>query len=226
MSSREGQNPTHITVPVFPLPNAVLFPDTVLPLHVFEARYRQMVADALAGDRRLAIALLKPGWEDDYEGSPAIHSLVGFGVIEAAGKLADGRYLLRLRGEGKGQVAEEVQKKPYRRALLEPRPDRKAPPELGRWAALIESKVRELHGEEGLDKLAASTGSERPSGTALVHAVAAELPVSPETKLGLLALDDPAERARQVAGLLEEGLVQRRAIERHRWRGEFDARLN
>ena len=53
-------------VPVFPLPNAVLFPRTVLPLHIFEPRYRAMVSDADAGDGMIAIALLEPGFEKDY----------------------------------------------------------------------------------------------------------------------------------------------------------------
>lgn len=226
MSRPGDRHRTQITVPVFPLPNAVLFPGAVLPLHVFEARYRKMVGDALAGDRRLGIALLKRGWEEDYEGNPPIHSLVGFGVIETAGQLRDGRYLLRLRGEGKGRVAAEVQERPYRKALVEPCPDRAAPPELERWAVLIESKVRELDREAMLEELAAGPGGERPSGIALIHTVAADLPVAPEVKLDLLALDDPAERARRVSELLEEELARARAIERHRWRGEFDTRLN
>jgi hypothetical protein len=62
-------------VPVFPLPGIVLFPGTTLPLHVFELRYRTMVRDALSGGRQLAMAVLKPGWELDYYGSPEFHDL-------------------------------------------------------------------------------------------------------------------------------------------------------
>jgi hypothetical protein len=53
-------------LPIFPLPNVVLFPNVFLPLHVFEPRYRSMVADALTTDRLIGMALLKPGWEQDY----------------------------------------------------------------------------------------------------------------------------------------------------------------
>ncbi len=54
------------TIPLFPLPNVVLFPNVFLPLHIFEARYRAMVRDALAGDRMIGMVLLRPGFEADY----------------------------------------------------------------------------------------------------------------------------------------------------------------
>ena len=60
-------------IPIFPLPNAVLFPGVFLPLHIFEPRYRAMVADALEGDRLIGMMLLKPGWESDYEGRPPVY---------------------------------------------------------------------------------------------------------------------------------------------------------
>ena len=58
-------------LPLFPLPNVVLFPNVFLPLHIFEPRYREMVADALASDRMIGMVLLRPGWERDYEGRAA-----------------------------------------------------------------------------------------------------------------------------------------------------------
>jgi hypothetical protein len=61
-------------IPIFPLPNAVLFPSVFLPLHVFEPRYREMVADALGDDRIIGMVLLRPGWEADYDGRPAVKS--------------------------------------------------------------------------------------------------------------------------------------------------------
>ena len=59
------------TARLFPLPNLVLFPHVVQPLHIFEPRYRQLMADALADDRLIAMALLRPGWEEDYHRKPA-----------------------------------------------------------------------------------------------------------------------------------------------------------
>src|SRR5437763_5081870 len=83
---------------LFPLPNLVLFPHVVQPLHVFEPRYRQMTADALAGDRLIALALLKSGWEDDYDAQPPIHGVGCLGRVAAEQLLPDGRYNLLLRG--------------------------------------------------------------------------------------------------------------------------------
>mgnify|MGYP003414648485 CR=1 FL=1 len=68
-------------VPLFPLPNVVLFPGAPLPLHVFEPRYRKMVEDALGSHRSIGIVLLKPGYEQDYQGRPPIYPLGCSGAI-------------------------------------------------------------------------------------------------------------------------------------------------
>ena len=85
--------PASLDVPVFPLPKLVLFPGTLLPLHIFEPRYRDMLADALAGEQRLiAVAQLKPGWEAQYEGRPAIYDVAGVGRIAQHARNRDGTY--------------------------------------------------------------------------------------------------------------------------------------
>src|ERR1700682_5210176 len=86
-------------LPLFPLPNLVFFPQTRLPLHVFEARYRELVRDAVAGNHRLGIVLLRSGWEEDYYGRPAIYRCGTLGVIEQAVSLEDGRFNVLLRGD-------------------------------------------------------------------------------------------------------------------------------
>ena len=102
-------------IPIFPLPNVVLFPHTLLPLHIFEARYRQMLADCLAGERRLAMALLKPGWEADYYGRPPVCSVAGAGEIVASEGLPDGRSNILLKGLGRIMIEGEIPSpKPYR----------------------------------------------------------------------------------------------------------------
>src|SRR5215207_9928300 len=102
---------------LFPLPNLVLFPHVVQPLHVFEPRYRQMTADALAGDRLIALALLKPGWESEYEGRPAFYPVACLGRVVADQQLEDGRYNLLVRGLSRMRVlGEESDDKPYRTA--------------------------------------------------------------------------------------------------------------
>src|SRR5687768_2370471 len=82
LPARYNENVSDLcAVPLFPLPNVVLFPRAVLPLHIFEERYKTMAADALAGDRLVAMALLRPGWEKSYYGRPAIEPVVCVGTI-------------------------------------------------------------------------------------------------------------------------------------------------
>src|SRR5256885_4062278 len=81
-------------VRLFPLPNLVLFPHVLQPLHVFEPRYRQLLTDALDDDRMIALALLRPGWEDDYDKRPPIHPVVCIGKVHNEERFADGRYNL------------------------------------------------------------------------------------------------------------------------------------
>jgi Lon protease-like protein len=101
-------------LPLFPLPETVLLPGDSLPLQVFEARYRRLAADALQGDRLIGIALLRPGWEKDYEGRPPVHADIGVGRVEEAAKLPDGRYLLRLAGVCRARVRRESEGGEYR----------------------------------------------------------------------------------------------------------------
>ena len=107
-------------VPLFPLPNVVLFPRAVLPLHVFEERYKAMTADALRGQRQVAMALLKPGWERNYHGRPAIEPIVCVGTILTHERLSDGRYNFLLQGHTRARVVREYGEASYRVAELEP----------------------------------------------------------------------------------------------------------
>jgi hypothetical protein len=116
------------SIPLFPLPNVVLFPNVFLPLHIFEPRYRQMVAEALEGDRIIGMALLRPGYETNYEGRPAIYDIGCAGVITHSQSLADDRYDIVLRGIEKFRVKTEDQSKPYRIGNIEPIPE-PIPPE-------------------------------------------------------------------------------------------------
>jgi Lon protease-like protein len=107
-------------VPLFPLPNVVLFPRAIVPLHIFEERYKTMTADALTGDRLIAIALLQPGWEKDYYQRPPIEPVVGVGRILSHELLADGKYNFLLQGLGRATIVRERCKKVYRVAELQP----------------------------------------------------------------------------------------------------------
>jgi Lon protease-like protein len=102
------------SIPLFPLPNVVLCPNVCLPLHIFEARYREMVADALAEDRIIGMVLLKSGYEADYEGRPPIYDVGCAGVITHSQALPDGRYDIVLRGIEKFRVTSEDRSRPFR----------------------------------------------------------------------------------------------------------------
>jgi Lon protease-like protein len=112
-------------VPVFPLPNCVLLPGGVLPLHIFEPRYRKMMHDVAqqAPDRQhIAMALLREGYEPLYHTNQAvIHPVVCVGQVLEHEMLPDGRYNLLLVGRARGMIRLEDQSGEYRRASLAPR---------------------------------------------------------------------------------------------------------
>jgi Lon protease-like protein len=105
-------------LPLFPLPGVVLLPGTMLPLHIFEPRYRAMVADALRGDRTIGMAMLKPGWESS-EDDLRIYEVGGAGEIVESEELDDGRYNILLEGRFRFRVVEESPPAPYRVARVE-----------------------------------------------------------------------------------------------------------
>jgi Lon protease-like protein len=93
---------------LFPLPNLVLFPCVVQPLHIFETRYRQLMDDALKDDRLIGMALLQPGWEAEYHKSPPIHPVICLGRVHKEERLPDGRWNLLLHGLARARVENEV----------------------------------------------------------------------------------------------------------------------
>jgi len=96
-------------LPVFPLPRTVLMPGAVLPLHVFEPRYRELVAYCMEGARLMAVATLCDGYQDEYYGAPAVHSTLGIGEIVAHQPFPDGRCNLALRYVGRASLVEEIE---------------------------------------------------------------------------------------------------------------------
>lgn len=108
-------------IPVFPLPNAVLLPRAILPLHIFEPRYKEMTRDALAAGRLIATALLKPGYEPKYHTLDAeLHPIVCVGHVLREERLPEGKYNFLLQGVARALILEEDKERPYRRARLRP----------------------------------------------------------------------------------------------------------
>jgi len=188
-------------LPLFPLPNVVLFPNVFLPLHIFEPRYREMVADALSSDRMIGMVLLRPGWDRDYEGRPPVYPIGCSGVITHVDRLQDGRYNLVLRGVERFRVLREDHAKPYRRAaiepLVEPTLDRRGRDGLRTCRAKLESLLTPV--DRAGDVKMPSTMTDED----LVHALAQYLDLEPLEKQALLEQASLDARAQSLVELLE-----------------------
>ena len=106
-------------IPLFPLPSTVFYPGTPLPLHIFEPRYRQMTADALEGERKIGMVLLKPDWEAAYFNRPEIFPMGCVGRIEKEIRHPDGKYNFTLVGLRRFRILREVDGKLYRCAEID-----------------------------------------------------------------------------------------------------------
>jgi uncharacterized protein len=186
-------------IPIFPLPNVVLFPQMPLPLHIFEPRYRKMVADALASHQTIGMTLLQPGWEEDYEGRPPVYPVGCAGTIERSETLEDGRYNIVLRGETRFRVTGERHDEPYRLASV------RALADLPGDAAEIESKrsaVLAAIGRSSEGRVSLLLQAELPPDL-FVNALAQSLDLAPVEKQSLLDCDTIAARYGRLVDLLE-----------------------
>lgn len=160
---------------LFPLPNLVLFPNVMQPLHIFEERYREMMRAALASDKLLAMCLLAPGWETSYEDRPAVHSVACLGRIASSQRLEDGTYNLLLAGQQRIQIVSELDNgRSFREAQVESLPD--------------VSHVSELRQEELRQRLA--TAFEQAVAESVVGDQPRELLKLFEAELPLASLTD------------------------------------
>ncbi len=115
-------------LPVFPLDHVPLFPGLVLPLHVFEPRYRALLEHVTAADGALAVACLEPGFESDYEGRPPLRSVMGAGIVLRAERLEDGRWNILVRGTDRVRLVREwPPEQLFREVVVERLPDRPLP---------------------------------------------------------------------------------------------------
>jgi uncharacterized protein len=129
-------------VRLFPLPNLVLFPHVMQPVHIFEPRYRDMLEDALAGDRLVTMALLAPGWENNYEGRPPLYPIACLGRITSYFRLADGTYNVLLLGLRRVKLLYELKSKHrFREAQVEIHEDIYPPQEIEEYD-LLHSQLR------------------------------------------------------------------------------------
>jgi Lon protease-like protein len=200
------------TIPLFPLPNVVLFPQVFLPLHIFEPRYRRMVADALEGDRLIGMVLLRPGWEGNYEGRPPVYPIGCAGVITHHDRTPDGRYNIVLRGLEKFRIVQEDDSHLYRVAtvesLHEPLCDSEREEIRAARARLETLLVPQPRGRGAEPKLPPAMSDED-----LVNTLAQYMEFDAVEKQALLEREGPLARCRSLIELLEMKLI----VSRHDW---------
>jgi Lon protease-like protein len=194
-----------VIVPIFPLPDVTFFPNTLLPLHVFEARYRMMVIDALERDRRLVVVRLQPGFEVSYAGKPAVHRVAGLGEIVSCERLATGRYNILLRGDCRVRLEQELPSDTlYRlvraRRLTDTEPSGDLAPALAR----IRTACRALLGAlaRPADLLDTALAEGQAPGVIADRVAAAVLPDA-DLRQRLLETLDVSQRVTRVADALE-----------------------
>lgn len=179
-------------LPVFPLPNCVLMPGQTLPLHIFEARYRELVAQVLASDEVLGLGTLVPGG--------GIHPVLGVGRIVASKTLSDGRSNIVVAYEQRVKVvAERPQEHAFRVFETVATPDVVAPVIAVEEVRLLVGQVMRSQGGDP-EELATLPGME------LLHAVARQVYQVPTERLRYLEADD-AERVELLRDTLLEVLV-------------------
>jgi len=190
-------------LPMFPLPNVVLFPHALLPLHVFEERYRALARDVLAGHHFLAVTLLSRPEDADLQERPAVERIAGVGEVVMAHELPDGRFNLVVRGRGRIRIDEELASdRPYRLIAATELPDL-APTDAGELVDADQS-LRALVGHladaipEGGELLRQVVASQE-SPSELVDVLAAALVVDVGLRQRLLENRDVLKRIERVS---------------------------
>ena len=188
-------------IPLFPLPETSLFPAVSRPFLIYEPRYREMIADALKGNRIIGMVRLRPGFEKDYEGRPPIYDIGCAGTIEEYEQLPDGRYVILLRGLITFRIVTEDQRKAYRLARIE------AIPELLKDEDRATLSTLRNRVEKALVTLL-PLGVDPPDPSLeddeFVNIVAQNLGMPEATRQDLLERNNVLERARALADLLEK----------------------
>ena len=195
-------------IPVFPLPNVVLFPQVQLPLHIFESRYREMVRDVASTVQPLiGMALLRGEWQEQYEGSPPIFPIGCVGKMVKTVPLPDGRFNILLQGLREYRIQEEFHDKSYRQARVEWLPEKTDPLDSGRREELGRLLEDYLQKKEAVQKLLTDPGVD---DTLFINFFAFQLEFLPIEKQSLLNASTLGERATCLKDILEFKLTETR----------------
>jgi len=190
--------------PIFPLPTVNLFPETTASYHIFEPRYIEMIESVLQGDGLLALGVLKPGYEDDYYGSPEIYPVGCLGRIQSYEKLENGKYNIVLEGLFRVGFGEVVKDNPFRVAELIELPEADAENEFidEREDLLLRLNYLVEQSPDTLDFTPIL--GEQESFIALVNLVARTLPLKNDEQYSLLSMDSVRQRAQRILWLIDD----------------------
>ena len=183
-------------VPVFPLPGEFLFPGRLLPLHIFEVRYRQMIKDLMDQRGWIVICAIRAGHEAEELESPPFYEIGGLGEIVGHNHLKDGRFLVTLQGLQRVRVREVESGKPYRMVEFEELQESQP---TGEGAVATTIALREAIRER-------SEGQQE---------IPDEAPMAPLADLLLLYLKLPAEEKQAAFAELDAGRRAHIALARH-----------
>lgn len=204
-------------VRLFPLPELVVFPHSMQPLHIFEPRYCEMLRDSLSGDRLIAMATLTEGLTSQGGDQPPIASTVCLGKIVSHSEVEDDRHNILLVGTNRARIVREVDAgRPFRIAEVEVDSDI-YPPAGADMRLALKGELLKAFGEiippsasvqQNLHELMAGQMGLGP----ITDIIAYTLPFEVESKLQLLAQPDVDQRAVDLIRLLKSGAVQLHSV--------------
>lgn len=210
ISSAIGQSsqveiPIPESIPIFPLQDIMLFPGASRPLHIFEPRYRDMIADAMEGDRIIGMVMLKPNTETNYDGNPPIYEIGCAGILSNIEQLPDGRYNVIVQGLKRFRITGEDQRRTYRIASINVLDE-----------VFSEADRATLRAQRPLllELLSSVTPGQKPtvdeiSDDLLVNGLAQFLGMNPADRLDLLQQEGPLARSDALLSLLDQGALSR-----------------
>jgi len=201
-------------------------PRTVLPLHIFEPRYKQMVADALEGNRQIGMVLLQPGWEGSQGESPEIFDTGGIGLITQHKQLEEGRYNILLSGHHRYRIMDFIRETPYRvarvRLLQEVMPSSREMNEISTELSLGFLELTEANTQPGLEP----DVIEKLDFTTLVNSVCSSLNLSVYDQQQLLEMNSVKVRATTIMGILRKQIAHKRVLSKFRHIQPEDPHVN
>lgn len=195
-------------VRLFPLPNLVVFPHAIQPLHIFEPRYVAMLEDAMRDDRLLGMALLKPGWEAEYDGQPAVFPAICMGRVVAQTRMPDGTYNLILKGLCRAVIEHEMPPKHTYRMADVTVMNEQSPASVERQTKLRQALTRGFQRQlsemaSGQEQLARLLDVRLPVGI-LTDVIAFSLDLAISLKQELLSEPDAGVRAERLIEILDQ----------------------